>query len=321
MARWVKSRKSGWRKYKHLWNLAQETEEGYRVSDFQLPLLDALLEEDATLQVPADFVQRRERLRAFEHIDAKPLPTGFNGELRPYQKHGFDWLHFLHEYKFGGILADDMGLGKTVQMLVYLQSLKEDCAQTESSARRRRRNQATLLVVPKSLIANWQREGARFTPELRFLEYVGNARNKDVTGFDQYDIVLTTYGTLLRDIEILRGYAFDHIILDESQMIKNPLAKISKAARLLKAEHRVVMTGTPVENNTFELWSQFAFLNPGLLGNMDYFKTCVRQPDREQSGRESRCDVAQPDLSVHPAPHQGTGRTGTAAAHRTRYLG
>jgi non-specific serine/threonine protein kinase len=113
---------------------------------------------------------------------------------------------------------------------------------------------------------------------LRFLEYMGNFRSKDTSVFKDYDVVLTTYGTMLRDIEILRKYKFSHLILDESQAIKNPLAKSARAARLLNGEHRVVMTGTPVENNTFELWSQFAFLNPGLLGNMEYFKREFANP-------------------------------------------
>ena len=111
---------------------------------------------------------------------------------------------------------------------------------------------------------------------------MGNFRNKDTSIFNDYDVVLTTYGTMLRDIEILREYKFHHVILDESQAIKNPLAKSAKAARLLNAEHRLVMTGTPVENNTFELWSQFAFLNPGLLGSMDYFKQRICQPHRSR---------------------------------------
>ena len=249
-------------KYKHLWDLAEETDEGFRLNDVQLPLIDSLLEEDTTIQTPPDLVQRRQRLRDFERIAPQPLPKGFVGELRPYQKHGFDWLHFLHEYKFGGILADDMGLGKTVQVLAYLQSQREQ-APVQNAA---------LLVVPKSLIVNWQRESQKFTPELRFLEYMGMSRSKDTSLFNDYDVVLTTYGTMLRDVESLRGYRFGHIILDESQAIKNPLSKSARAARLLNGEHRIVMTGTPVENNTFELWSQFAFLNPGLLGNMEYFK-------------------------------------------------
>jgi non-specific serine/threonine protein kinase len=267
-------------KYKHLWGLAEETEEGFRVSDLHLSLIDSLLEEDASIQTPPDLIQRRERFRHFERIAPQPLPKGFTGELRPYQKHGFDWLHFLRQYKFGGILADDMGLGKTVQVLTYLQSLQEQ-AQAESAA---------LLVVPKSLIANWQRESEKFTPSLHFLEYMGNFRNKDVSIFDDYDVVITTYGTMLRDIEILHKYKFHHIILDESQAIKNPLAKSAKAARLLNAEHRIVMTGTPVENNTFELWSQFAFLNPGLLGSMDYFKKEFSNPI-EAAGDEKTAET------------------------------
>ena len=268
-------------KYKHLWGLAEETADGFRVSDLHLSLLDSLLEEDASIQTPPDLIQRRERFRHFERIAPQPLPKGFTGELRPYQKHGFDWLHFLREYKFGGILADDMGLGKTVQVLTYLQSLQE---QAEV------KKEAALLVVPKSLIANWQRESEKFTPSLKFLEYMGNFRNKDVSIFDDYDVVITTYGTMLRDIEILHKYKFHHIILDESQAIKNPLAKSAKAARLLNAEHRLVMTGTPVENNTFELWSQFAFLNPGLLGSMDYFKSQFANPI-ESAGDEKSAEL------------------------------
>ncbi len=267
-------------KYKHLWGLAEETADGFRVSDLHLSLLDSLLEEDASIQTPADLIQRRERFRHFERIAPQPLPKGFTGELRPYQKHGFDWLHFLREYKFGGILADDMGLGKTVQVLTYLQSLQEQ-AKAESAA---------LLVVPKSLIANWQRESEKFTPSLKFLEYMGNFRNKDVSIFNEYDVIITTYGTMLRDIEILHKYKFHHMILDESQAIKNPLAKSAKAARLLNAEHRIVMTGTPVENNTFELWSQFAFLNPGLLGSMDYFKSQFANPI-ESAGDEKAAEL------------------------------
>jgi non-specific serine/threonine protein kinase len=171
-------------KYKHLWNLAQETEDGFRVSDFHLPLIDTLLKDDDTIQTPQDLSQRRERFRHFEQIAPQPLPKGFTGELRTYQKHGFDWLHFLKDYRFGGILADDMGLGKTVQVLAYLQSIKEHRAEQSDLPGERSRHlpraqvpgSAALLVVPKSLIVNWQRESDRFTPNLRFLEYMGNFR-------------------------------------------------------------------------------------------------------------------------------------------------
>jgi non-specific serine/threonine protein kinase len=249
-------------KYKHLWNLANETAEGFRVRDMHLPLIDELLEGDPAIQIPADLRARRERFRQFEQIAPRPVPTGFQGELRPYQQRGLEWLHFLRDYHFGGILADDMGLGKTIQVLAFLQSLREEGKPYPPS----------LLVVPKSLIVNWQREAEKFTPDLTFMEYVGQVRSKDTSLFDQFDVIITTYGTMLRDVAILRDYKFNTIILDESQAIKNPLSKSAKAACLLAADHRLVMTGTPVENNTFELWSQFAFLNPGFLGSMEYFK-------------------------------------------------
>ncbi len=250
-------------RYKRLFEMAEETADGQlRVADYHLHLLDPLLDDAAEVQTSADFAERKQRLHDFEHIEPQPIPAGFTGELRPYQKAGLDWLHFLHQYGFGGCLADDMGLGKTIQVLVLLQSLREQGKLQGPS----------LLVVPKSLLVNWQRETARFTPALRILEYTDNTRAKEPELFKDYDLILTTYGIMLRDVELLSQTRFDYAILDESQNIKNPLAKSARAARTLDAAHRLVLTGTPVENNTFELWSQFAFLNPGLLGNMEYFK-------------------------------------------------
>lgn len=269
-------------KYKHLFALAEETADGLRVSDLQLSLLDELLADAETKNIAPEFHARRERLRSFERIAAQPLPQDFSGELRPYQKAGYDWLHFLREYGFGGILADDMGLGKTIQALAFLQSLKERGELTRPA----------LLVVPKSLLVNWQREAGRFTPGLRVLQFTGQGRKKEPAHFENYDLVLTTYGTMLRDIEFLRDYRFAWAILDESQAIKNPFAQSSKAVRLLQADHRLCLTGTPVENNVYELWSQFAFLNPGLLGSLDYFKS-------EFGGSiEAREDSAQPAMQV-----------------------
>ncbi len=253
-------------RYKHLFDLGEETDDGLRLSDMQLSLVDELLEDASQTEIVPEFHRKRERLKTMDGVHPVVLPQGFVGELRPYQKAGVDWLHFLREYGFGGILADDMGLGKTVQVLVFLQSLREQGVSTGSTTG------ASLLVVPKSLLANWQRESAKFTPGLRILEYYGTTRKKEPENFNDYDIILTTYGTMLKDIEHLREYRFHYAILDEAQAIKNALAQSSKAARLLNAEHRLSMTGTPVENNTFELWSQFAFTNPGLLGHVDYFK-------------------------------------------------
>jgi non-specific serine/threonine protein kinase len=130
-----------------------------------------------------------------------------------------------------------------------------------------------MLVVPRSLLVNWQREAERFTPGLRLLEFFETDRIKDTSVFDTVDLVITTYGVMLRDIQFLHGYQFYYAILDESQAIKNPLSQTARAAHLLQANHRLVLTGTPIENSTAELWSQFSFLNPGLLGSLQYFKT------------------------------------------------
>lgn len=264
-------------RYKHLFALGDATEEGLRFSKHQITLLDQAFTDSDQAQTDEIFEQRRNRLRtlvaqnfAASHpspgILPQTLPQGFLGELRPYQKAGFDWLHFLHSFEFGGCLADDMGLGKTVQALTFLQSLYEQPLQS-------RPPRASLLVVPRSLLINWQREAERFTPNLRVLEFFETSRSKDTSIFDDVDLVITTYGIMLRDIQFLHGYRFYYAVLDESQAIKNPLSQTARAAHLLQADHRLVLTGTPVENSTAELWSQFNFLNPGLLGSLQYFKT------------------------------------------------
>jgi non-specific serine/threonine protein kinase len=251
-------------RYKHLFGLGQQTDEGVRLSNHHLTLIDQLLADADRAQLDAEFHKRRARLLDFEGIQPKELPPDFVGVLRPYQKAGYDWLHFLHDFGFGGCLADDMGLGKTIETLAFLQSLHGE-PQAHAHA-------ADLIVMPRSLLFNWRREAQRFTPNLKTCFHYGPERELDTTIFDQHDLVLTTYGTMRSDVEFLREYKFHYVVLDESQAIKNPLAKTSKAARLLNSDHRLVLTGTPVENSTFELWSQFAFLNPGLLGNLEYFK-------------------------------------------------
>lgn len=256
------------KRYRHLFSLSQETETGMRVSAHHLALLDQVLEEEDQARADTEYVERRQFLQqliqqGFQGIQPHPLPAGFAGELRPYQQAGVDWLHYLRDYSFGGCLADDMGLGKTIQTLVFLLSIY---------AQRPQGLPTSLLVVPRSLLINWQREAARFTPPLRLLEYFDTDRIKDIQAFENADIVITTYGVMLRDISVLHGYTFHYAILDESQVIKNPLSQTAKAARLLQSHHRLVLTGTPIENSTVELWSQFSFLNPGLLGSLDYFR-------------------------------------------------
>ncbi len=255
--------------YRHLFALGEESETGIRLSKHHISIIDQLVDQTDQAVIDEEFLHRREKLRnfienGFEGIQHQDLPKGLIGELRPYQKSGYDWLYFLHDFGFGGCLADDMGLGKTIQALTFFQSIYE---------RGIPGGKASLVIVPRSLLANWQREASRFTPGLRILEYFESSRPKDLRTFDDYDLVITTYGVMLRDIEGLRTYPFYYVLLDESQLIKNPFAQTAKAARLLNPRHRLVLTGTPVENSTIELWSQFAFLNPGLLGNLDYFKS------------------------------------------------
>ncbi len=259
-------------KFNLLFSSSHAADENLKITKFQIPVLDSLDEEITYSDYPAELKAEKEKLRHFSEIEKQDLPHGLKGILRPYQTHGYDWLHFLKNYGFGGILADDMGLGKTAQILTFLLSLKERAESNHQP------HPITLLIIPKSLIENWQNESEKFTPDLKILSNVGFLRTKETTQFTDYDIILTTYGTMLKDAKILKEFHFNQIILDESQAIKNPLAKSSKAVRHFKADSRFVMTGTPIENNTLELWSQFDFINPGLLGNLDTFRKEYASP-------------------------------------------
>ncbi len=201
-------------------------------------------------------------LNDFDHIEDFPMPKGFKGELRPYQKAGYNWMQFLNKYNFGGCLADDMGLGKTVQTLALLLDQKEKYDKPMPS----------LLVLPTSLVYNWRIEAKKFCPELNIFVYTGTLRKKNVSQFLGYDIIITTYGIVRLDVEILSAFKFNYIILDESQNIKNPNSHIFAATQELKSQHKLILTGTPVENSTLDLWSQMTFINPGLLGSQRFFK-------------------------------------------------
>lgn len=204
--------------------------------------------------------RKLQKLKDFEKIEKAPMPDGFVGQLRPYQKAGYDWLLFLNKFNFGGCLADDMGLGKTVQTLAMLQYEKEKGPSA-----------ASLLIMPTSLVYNWEKEAAKFTPQLKILNYRGANRIKDHEQFGEYDLVLTSYGIARVDLDILKEYYFNYVILDESQAIKNPGSIIARAVRRLKSKNRLILTGTPLENSVLDLWSQMTFLNPGLLGSQSFF--------------------------------------------------
>ncbi|WP_153391941.1 DEAD/DEAH box helicase [Chryseobacterium vaccae] len=202
-----------------------------------------------------------------KNIPQIQVPDGLQAILRDYQHDGLNWLSFLDGFNFGGCLADDMGLGKTIQIIAFILAQKE------------KRGQKThLVVVPTSLLFNWQEEIGKFAPSLKVLVHYGSDRPKVSDHMADYDIVLTSYGMLLSDIRFLKSFHFSCIFLDESQTIKNPDSERYKAARLLQSRNRFVLTGTPIENNTFDLYSQLSFACPGLLGSKQYFKDIYAIP-------------------------------------------
>lgn len=254
-------------------NATDEEHEHLTLAKHHIALVDELGRGNLA-QVSLD--QKLEGLRDFQKIEPTELPQAFLGELRPYQKAGYDWMMFLNQYKFGGCLADDMGLGKTVQTLALLQK------QVELYPGR-----TSLLILPTSLVYNWEREAAKFTPNMKVFNYTGPYRDKDISKFRDYDLVITSYGTTRSDIELLEKFYFHYVILDESQAIKNPSSIIARAVLQLKAAHRLILTGTPMENSTLDLWSQMNFANPGLLGIQAYFKNEYLNPI-EKHGDDKR---------------------------------
>ncbi len=226
--------------------------------------------------------QGGERLRAFAkrlhestHVHV-PAPEGLKAMLRPYQLEGLNWMQTLRELEVGGILGDDMGLGKTLQTLAHLLCEKQAG----------RLDVPALAVMPTSLIPNWLDEAARFAPQLNVVALHGAARQKDFASLAQYDLILTTYALLPRDLEVLKPQAWSVLILDEAQNIKNPTSKAAHAARELNARQRLCLSGTPLENHLGELWSLFHFLLPGWLGDSKSFNRDYRTPIEKHGNSE-----------------------------------
>jgi SNF2 family DNA or RNA helicase len=228
----------------------------------QAALLDALLAAQPAITYDETFARLRSELGTFTGIHPANPPPSFHGTLREYQREALGWFEFLQRFQFGGCLADDMGLGKTVMVLALLDSRRHARAKGDRSP--------SIVVVPRSLVFNWRDEAARFAPKLRVVDYTGTLR--DPAEIERADLVLTTYGTLRRDAAALNAIEFDYAILDEAQSIKNAATASAKAARLLRARHRLALSGTPIENHLGELWSLFEFLNPGLLGTAKAFQ-------------------------------------------------
>jgi SNF2 family DNA or RNA helicase len=234
-----------------------------RFSRSQAGLLDALLATQPEAKWDLTFARVRAELEQFRGVEATAQPEGFVGRLRDYQCEGLAWILFLQRFCFGGCLADDMGVGKTAQVLALLEMRRELRSSGQPVA-------PSLIVVPRSLVFNWKQEAARFTPQLRVLDHTGMAREGN--DLAACDVILTTYGTLRRDILSMKDLEFDYIILDEAQAVKNADTESSKAVRLLRGRYRLALSGTPVENHLGELWSLFEFLNPGMLGAASAFK-------------------------------------------------
>ncbi|MGH7494904.1 MAG: SNF2-related protein [bacterium] len=290
-----------WQKrFSHFFSFAEIKNGTGRIAGTHAMLIDALFDEAQDKRFDDGFKQRVQRLKNFDGIQEVPVPENFQGTLRPYQQAGLNWLGFLQEYGFNGCLADDMGLGKTVQALAFLlreksrngltipveagrpspakAKKKHGRAQKNAKVKQNEVSRTSLIVAPLSVLFNWERECAHFAPDLKLHIHHGLERARTAETFAQHDLVLTTYATMRNDIDFLKDFSFHYLILDESQNIKNPVSQTAKAAGILNSRHRLVLTGTPVENNTLELWSQFSFLNPGLLGSMHYFRSAFATP-------------------------------------------
>ncbi|MCW3110709.1 MAG: SNF2-related protein, partial [Segetibacter sp.] len=227
------------------------------------------LYEDAELDEPVkqEVSLYRQTFENFDAIKPVDVPTELNAALRDYQKHGLNWLNFLDDYNFGGILADDMGLGKTIQIIAFI-----------LLQRTKREHNTNLIVVPTSLIFNWVAEVEKFAPSIKVFVVNGVTKAKDVAQFSGYEIVLISYGILVNAINYVSKYEFNYVFVDESQNIKNIDSQRYQAVRLLRSRNKIAITGTPIENNVFDLYAQLSFACPGLLGSKQHFRDIYSIP-------------------------------------------
>jgi superfamily II DNA or RNA helicase len=256
---------------KRLERLFKKKGQSARVSFFDYPFLDDVIGEVAQEKT---FQKSRALFEGFNELDkASAKPPKLNAKLRPYQVQGFKWLKYLYDNKIGGCLADDMGLGKTLQTLSLLASIYP------------KQKKPSLIVMPKSLLFNWEREVRRFAPNLTTYTFYGN--NREIEQLREANLVFTTYATLRNAIEDLKEESFYYLILDESQNIKNFNAQTTKAVLLLRSEHRLALSGTPIENNLGELYSLFHFLNPALFGSLPQFTDDYLHPIQKNNDKDA----------------------------------
>lgn len=262
------------------WHRTTNKETHLKINRYQLVLMQeaelAIAATAARWAGTGELQAQLQQLTLRTTLPIVPVPKGLKTDLREYQHQGLNWLQCLRASQFGGVLADDMGLGKTVQTLAHLQSEKEQG----------RLCKASLIVAPTSLVWNWYDEAKRFTPELRVLVFHGSERHSD--HFDDYDVVISTYGLIQRDKARFLAYSFYYLILDEAQSIKNARTKTTQIVQQLLGRHRLCLTGTPLENHLGELWSLFHFLMPGLLGDAKQFRQVFRVPIEKNADAEKR---------------------------------
>lgn len=270
-------------RFRHILNtLGQILEFNFTAGPIKLQKLEAALlavDEEIEIEAPNDIEEIGQRVMSFKKIDKSPLPTSLKATLRDYQLDGYYWMQFLARSGFNGILADDMGLGKTLQTLTHILVEKESGRDGGSPS---------LVVAPTSVVVNWQREAAKFTPSLNVLILQGAQRHLHFSEMHEFDIILSSFALIPRDLEHFKKQHFHLLILDEAQHIKNPSAQISKAVRELSSNHRLCLSGTPIENHLGELWSQFSFLMPGLLGSSESFNENYRNPIEKEHNEQKR---------------------------------
>lgn len=257
------------KKYSLLLKVGETKGNKIRLKKFHFSVLDQLLSEIDEGALLSELEIKKERLENIldnDYTTIKP-PEHLEAVLRPYQLAGFQWLKFLNEAGWGGILADDMGLGKTVQALTFFQHYKNTHATPKY-----------LVVCPTTLMFNWENEINKFTPTLTKTIHHGPKRSTGIAAFEEFDIIITTYGTMRSDIKLFKEIIFDYVVLDESQSIKNPQSQVAKASLLLRCKNRLALSGTPLQNNTFDLYAQMNFLNPGMLGSREFFMSEFATP-------------------------------------------
>ena len=265
-------------KFAAYFNAGEVTEDAILTPKIKFASINELY-EDALLDgnVKNELKLYKQKFEGTDSIQEVEVPKGLTATLRHYQKDGLNWLNFLDDFSFGSCLADDMGLGKTIQVLAFILSQREKV-----------KHNTNLVVVPASLIFNWKAEVGKFAPSIKVKTIYAGERTKTTDTFDDYEIVLTSYGTLLSDIRFLKDYRFNYIFLDESQLIKNPDSQRYKAVRMLQSRNKVTMTGTPIENNTFDLYGQLSFACPGLFGSKQQFADLYSTPiDQFKDSRRS----------------------------------